>query len=52
MAAERGVAEQGYRTVMNCNEFGDQTVYHIHLHVLAGRLMGCPPYTDKAKPLE
>ena len=52
VAAELGVAEQGYRTVMNCNEFGGQTVYHIHLHVLAGRLMGWPPYTDKAKPLE
>ena len=52
VAAELGVAEQGYRTVMNCNEFGGQTVYHIHLHVLAGRLMGWPPYADKAKPLE
>lgn len=52
VAADLGVAEQGYRTVMNCNEFGGQTVYHIHLHVLAGRLMGWPPYTDNAKPLE
>ena len=36
VAGELGVDEQGYRTVMNCNEFGGQTVYHIHLHVLAG----------------
>ena len=49
LAAELGFAEQGYRTVMNCNEYGGQTVYHIHLHVLAGKLMGWPPYTDKAK---
>jgi histidine triad (HIT) family protein len=52
VAAELGTAEQGYRTVMNCNEYGGQTVYHIHLHVLGGRLMGWPPYTNKAKPLE
>lgn len=49
LAAEKGFAEQGYRTVMNCNEYGGQTVYHIHLHVLAGKVMGWPPYTDKVK---
>ncbi|WP_218312937.1 histidine triad nucleotide-binding protein [Alteromonas antoniana] len=52
LADEMGFAEEGYRTVMNCNEFGGQTVYHIHLHVLGGKLMGWPPYTDKPKPLE
>lgn len=52
VAGELGVDEQGYRTVMNCNEFGGQTVYHIHLHVLAGKIMGWPPYTDAAKRLE
>jgi histidine triad (HIT) family protein len=52
VAGELGVDEQGYRTVMNCNEFGGQTVYHIHLHVLAGKIMGWPPYTDTAKRLE
>jgi len=52
VAAELGVDEQGYRTVMNCNEFGGQTVYHIHLHVLAGKIMGWPPYTDTIKRLE
>ena len=49
VAADKGFAEEGYRTVMNCNEFGGQTVYHIHLHVLAGKPLGWPPYTDKLK---
>jgi len=49
VAADMGFAEQGYRTVMNCNEYGGQTVYHIHLHVLAGKPMGWPPYQDKLK---
>lgn len=49
IAAEQGFAEQGYRAVMNCNEYGGQTVYHIHLHVLAGKPMGWPPYQDKLK---
>jgi len=42
-AAEQGVAEEGYRTVMNCNALAGQTVFHIHLHVLAGRAMHWPP---------
>jgi len=49
IANDLGVAEQGFRTVMNCNEFGGQTVYHIHLHVLAGKPMGWPPYTENMK---
>ena len=49
VAAEQDFAEQGFRTVMNCNEFGGQTVYHIHLPVLAGKPLGWPPYTDKVK---
>ncbi|MCW8090501.1 histidine triad nucleotide-binding protein [Alteromonas sp. ASW11-130] len=52
IADELGIAEEGYRTVMNCNQFGGQSVYHIHLHVLGGRLMGWPPFTDKPKSLE
>jgi histidine triad (HIT) family protein len=35
--------ENGYRIVMNCNNDGGQTVYHIHLHFLAGRKMNWPP---------
>ena len=38
-----GAAEDGYRTVMNCGELAGQTVFHIHLHVLAGRSMKWPP---------
>jgi len=38
-----GVADDGYRLVMNCNRHGGQTVFHIHLHVLAGRVMKWPP---------
>jgi len=43
IAAQEGVAEGGYRTVMNCNRDGGQTVYHIHLHMLGGRGMQWPP---------
>ena len=52
IAHEKGFANEGYRAVMNCNEFGGQTVYHIHLHVLAGKLMGWPPYTERPKKLD
>ena len=43
LAAERGYAERGYRTVFNCNADAGQTVFHIHLHVLGGRRLGWPP---------
>ncbi|RMG50397.1 MAG: histidine triad nucleotide-binding protein [Gammaproteobacteria bacterium] len=43
VAEAEGIAERGYRTVMNCNAEAGQTVYHIHLHVLGGRPMGWPP---------
>lgn len=49
IAAEKGFAQEGYRAVMNCNQHGGQTVYHIHLHVLAGKALGWPPYQDKLK---
>jgi len=38
-----GIAEAGYRTVMNCNAAGGQTVFHLHLHLLGGRQMTWPP---------
>ena len=38
-----GIAQKGYRTVMNCNSDAGQTVFHIHLHVLGGRKLGWPP---------
>ena len=43
LAAERGYAAAGYRTVFNCNADAGQTVFHIHLHVLAGRKLTWPP---------
>jgi histidine triad (HIT) family protein len=43
IARERGVADSGYRTVFNCNRGAGQTVFHIHLHVLAGRGLSWPP---------
>jgi len=42
-ARREGVAARGYRTVINCNEGGGQTVYHLHVHLLAGRPLGWPP---------
>ena len=49
IASDLGFADDGYRAVMNCNEDGGQTVYHIHLHVLAGKPLGWPPYQEKLK---
>lgn len=49
IAKEKGFDEEGYRAVMNCNNDGGQTVYHIHLHVLAGKALGWPPYQDTRK---
>jgi histidine triad (HIT) family protein len=43
VAKQRGHAEKGYRLVMNCNEDAGQTVFHIHLHLIAGRPMEWPP---------
>lgn len=42
-AKREGFAERGYRTVINCNEHGGQTVFHLHVHLLAGRAMSWPP---------
>ena len=43
IARNRGVADRGFRLVMNCNREAGQTVFHIHLHLLAGRAMHWPP---------
>ena len=43
LARERSIAEDGFRLVMNCNHEAGQTVFHIHLHLLAGRIMRWPP---------
>ena len=43
LAQEHGYAERGYRTVFNCNREAGQSVFHIHLHLLAGRSLTWPP---------
>lgn len=43
IAADAGISDSGYRTVMNCNAGAGQSVYHLHLHVLGGRPMRWPP---------
>lgn len=43
IAAQEGIAESGYRLVMNCNDDGGQSVFHIHLHLLGGRHLAWPP---------
>lgn len=43
IAADEGVAEEGYRTVINCNAGAGQSVFHLHLHLLGGRRLRWPP---------
>jgi histidine triad (HIT) family protein len=43
VAKDLGIADAGYRTVVNCNAAAGQTVFHLHVHVLGGRPMGWPP---------
>lgn len=43
IAAKEGMADEGYRAVMNCNESAGQSVFHIHLHLLGGRQLAWPP---------
>ena len=43
IAAQEGVSSDGYRMVVNCNQQAGQTVFHIHMHLLAGRNMKWPP---------
>ncbi|MGQ4878810.1 histidine triad nucleotide-binding protein [Billgrantia sp. LNSP4103-1] len=42
LAEERDFADEGYRVVMNCNDQGGQTVYHIHMHLMGGRRFTWP----------
>ena len=37
IAADEGIAEDGYRLVINCNRHGCQEVFHLHLHLIGGR---------------
>ncbi|MGF1756954.1 purine nucleoside phosphoramidase [Photobacterium sagamiensis] len=40
LAEKEGVAEDGYRLIVNCNPYGGQEVYHVHMHLLGGRPLG------------
>ena len=40
LAKEEGIAEDGYRLIMNCNQHGGQEVYHIHMHLVGGEPLG------------
>ncbi|MFM4995627.1 purine nucleoside phosphoramidase [Aeromonas sanarellii] len=40
LAKDAGIAEDGYRLIMNCNRHGGQEVYHIHLHLVGGQPLG------------
>lgn len=43
MAKEQGIDGTGYRTVINTNAEAGQTIYHLHIHILGGRIMHWPP---------
>ena len=43
IAKEKGIDSNGYRLVMNCNEDGGQSVFHIHMHLIGGRKLTWPP---------
>lgn len=40
IAQQEGIAERGYRLIVNCNKEGGQEVYHLHMHLLGGRPLG------------
>lgn len=40
LAAEEGIADDGYRLIVNCNRDGGQEVYHLHMHLIGGRPLG------------
>jgi histidine triad (HIT) family protein len=40
LARREGIAEEGYRLIINCNSHGGQEVYHLHVHLLGGRPLG------------
>ena len=40
LARDQGFAQDGFRLAVNCGDDGGQTIYHLHMHVLAGRKLG------------
>ena len=43
LSKKMGIDKEGYRLVINCNDNGGQTVYHLHMHLIAGQKLGWPP---------
>jgi histidine triad (HIT) family protein len=43
VARQQGIADRGFRLVLNCNREGGQEVFHLHLHLLGGRRLGWQP---------
>ena len=43
IAQAEGLAEDGFRYIINTGKHGGQTVFHLHLHILGGRALGWPP---------
>jgi histidine triad (HIT) family protein len=43
IAKLKGIDERGFRVMLNCNQEGGQVVFHLHLHVLGGKKLGCNP---------
>ncbi len=40
LAEQEGIAQAGYRLIVNCNQHGGQEVFHLHLHLIGGRPLG------------
>lgn len=40
LAAQEGIAEDGFRLIVNCNKHGNQEVFHLHMHLVGGRQFG------------
>lgn len=49
LAQQEGLAENGYRLVINCGDHGGQEVYHLHMHLLGGKQLGHMLPTDNAQ---
>ena len=46
LAQDEGIADDGYRLIINCGDHGNQEVYHLHMHLMGGRPLG-PMLTRK-----
>ncbi|MCA9874242.1 MAG: HIT domain-containing protein [Anaerolineales bacterium] len=47
LAEQEGIAEDGYRLIINCNAHGGQEVFHLHMHLVGGRPLGPMLYRQK-----